>query len=93
MNYDSDSIVTLIDEDGVEKDFGFVDSIQLKGNTYIALTELEDDSDDEESELILLKVEKDSNGEDTLVSIDDDDEFDDVADAFEDLFAQDIEEQ
>jgi len=92
MNYDSDSIVTLIDEDGVEKDFGFVDSIQLNGNTYVALTELDSDSEDEESELILLRVEKDANGEDTLVSIDDDDEFDDVADAFEDLFAQDVEE-
>ena len=30
------------------------------------------------------------NGEESLVSIDDDDEFDDVADYFDDLFSEEI---
>ena len=30
------------------------------------------------------------NGEETLISIDDDDEFDDVADYFDDLFSEEI---
>ena len=33
-----------------------------------------------------MKVEVDENGEELLVTIDDDDEFDKVADAFEDQF-------
>ena len=34
--------------------------------------------------------EKDENGEYTLVSVDDDEEFDDVADKFDDMFSEEI---
>jgi uncharacterized protein YrzB (UPF0473 family) len=39
---------------------------------------------------VILRVEKDENGEDTLVTIDDDEEFDDVADQFDAMFSEEI---
>ena len=42
--------------------------------------------DSDEEEYVILKIETDENGDELLVTIDDDDEFDRVADAFEDTF-------
>ena len=39
---------------------------------------------------VILKLEKEENGEEFLVSVDDDDEFDDVADYFDDYLAEEI---
>ena len=41
----------------------------------------------EEDEYVVLKVEVDENGDETVVSVDDDDEFERIADMFDDLFA------
>ena len=54
--------------------------------TYYALIPGTDD-DKEATEYIVLRGEKDENGEDVLVSIDDDEEFDRIADIFDDEFA------
>ena len=58
--------------------------------TYYAMIPVEEnEKEDEFCEYVILKgvVE---NGEESLVSIDDDDEFDDVADYFDDLFSEEI---
>lgn len=71
--------VTLTDEDGVEKNFDIIGSMELDGNTYFALVDAESDED----EYIILKSVMDENDEEILITIDDDDEFDKVADAFD----------
>ena len=43
-----------------------------------------------EDEYVILKVEKDENGEEFLSTIEDDEEFDKAADAFEDEFMSEI---
>ncbi len=70
--------VTLTDEEGVERDFDIIGTMQIDGNDYFALVAV----DGNEDEYIILKaVEED--GEEVLITIDDDDEFDKVADAFD----------
>ena len=50
---------------------------------------LDGNGDGEQIEYTILKSEKDENGEDIFVTVDDDDEFDAVADIFEDeLFSE-----
>lgn len=71
-------VVTLTDEDGVESDFEVIGSLELDDNEYLALVPV----DSEEDEYIILKIMVE-NGEEILVTIDDDDEFDRVADAFD----------
>ena len=83
--FDSESF-TLTDEDGKEQQFEMIGSLEMDGNTYLALVPQEDN---ESEEYVILKEEEDENGEIVLVTIDDDDEFDRVADAFDDeLFGE-----
>ena len=71
--------VTLTDEDGVEKNFDIIGTLELDGNTYFALVDAESDED----EYIILKSVIDENDDEILITIDDYDEFDRVADAFD----------
>ena len=70
--------VTLTDEEGVERDFDIIGTLQMDGNDYFALVAVDGDED----EYIVLKAVEE-NGEEVLITIDDDDEFDKVADAFD----------
>ena len=76
-------IITLTDEEGNESQFALLGELELDGQIYLALIPADNDDADE---YVVLKVEVDENGEELLVTIDDDDEFDKVADAFEDQF-------
>ena len=79
-------VFTLTDEEGNESEFELLGELTLDDNTYLALIPL----DGEEDEYVILKVEVDENGDELLVTIDDDEEFDRVADTFEDTFMGDM---
>lgn len=70
----------LTDEDGKESEFELIGKAEIDGKTYIAMVPLEDN---EEGCYVVLRLDKDENGEDVCVSIDDDDEFDRVAAYFD----------
>jgi len=54
--------------------------------TYYALTELDENNNQISEEYVILRLEME-DGEEVLVSIDDDEEFDRVADFFDDQFS------
>ena len=81
-----EEVFTLTDEEGNESDFEFIGKIELGDNTYVALVPVDGD----EEEYVILKVDKDENGEEYLSTIEDDEEFDKAADAFEDEFMSEI---
>lgn len=85
----SNEFYTLTDEEGNELEFEMIGQCEYKGATYFAMIPADSAEDDEFCEYTILKsiVE---DGEEILVSIDDDEEFDDVADYFDDLFSQEI---
>lgn len=88
-NNDKD-IITLTDENDNEIEFEFVDSFEFENNVYYALIPLKDNKD---GEYVLLKLENPNiaEGEEAnLVTIDDDEEFDRVADYFEDTYLSEI---
>ncbi len=70
---------TLTDEDGNESRFELIGSVEMNDNVYYALV-----PEEESEEYVILKLTKDESGEDILITIEDDDEFDKVADFFED---------
>lgn len=76
-------IVTLVDEEGNEHDFAFVDSIEVDGQQYAILSPMEED--EESDEAIILKIGQDENGDDILYDIDDDEEWEKVADAWQEM--------
>jgi len=77
---------TLTDDEGNETQFELIGKCELEGVVYLALVP-EEDADSDEYEYVILKVETDENGEEILVTIEDDDEFDRVADIFDDEFS------
>ncbi|MCQ2433299.1 MAG: DUF1292 domain-containing protein, partial [Clostridia bacterium] len=58
-------------------------STEVDGVVYLALEPVNENPDEA---YVILKLVTDENGEEVLVTIDDDDEFDRVADLFEDEF-------
>lgn len=85
---------TLTDEDGNEIEFELIGSVEVKGVQYYAMIPADAADQAQEDggfcEYVILKMEKDENGEDSFVTIDDDDEFDDIADVFDDMFSEEI---
>ena len=86
---------TLTDEEGNEVEFELIGTTEYNGNLYYAMIPADaadkaQEADDGFCEYVILRAEKDENGEYTLVTVDDDDEFDDVADQFDDMFSEEI---
>ena len=83
-------ILTLTDEeDGTESKFELIETYQADdGSIYYALAPVNEDGSEAE-EYVILKVEEEENGDVSLCTIEDDDEFDAVADIFDDeLFSE-----
>ena len=99
-NFDNDmememevEVYTLTDEDGNESDFELLGRQDVDGQSYVALAPIETDEeseDEEEGSFIVLKVVEDENGEEVFETIEDDEEFDRIADIFEDELMQDM---
>ena len=89
-------VYTLTDEDGKESDFELIGRIDADGQSYVALAPIDFDSeldseneDEEDGGFVVLKVVEE-DGEEVFVTIDDDEEFDRIADIFEDELFQDM---
>ena len=86
---------TLTDEDGNEVVFELIGITEYKDNTYYAMipsdgAEKAQESEDGFCEYVILRVVANEDGSSDLVSVDDDEEFDDVADLFDDMFSEEI---
>lgn len=79
-------VFTLTDEEtGEELDFTLLARAEMDGNLYFAL----EPNDEESEEYVILRVTE--NGDDVILeSIEDDNEFDKVADYFDDLLFNEI---
>ena len=80
-------IYTLTDEDGNEAQFEEIATCEVDGILYRAMIPL-DDEETEEGAYVILKTVMDDEGEPLLMTIEDDEEFDRIADIFEDGFAE-----
>ena len=82
-DFGSDYLV-LEDEDGVEKEFEILDAVETDDARYVAVMPLPEDGQEEseDDEVYILRVETDENGDDLLVTIDDDAEMERVSEIF-----------
>lgn len=79
-----EGIIELTDEDGVTTQFEYLTTIEHEGGEYVVLMVLDDEeTDDEEGEVLILKIEQDpETKEDVYVSLDDDEVSQAVFDKF-----------
>ncbi len=82
----NENIISLEDENGQEQDFEHIDTLELDGETYVALVPVDES---EEGELIVLKIVGDEDGEEVLSSIDDDAEYNRVVEKFTERLSED----
>lgn len=80
------NFVTLTDDEGKDIELEYIDALEYNGTTYMAFFPVvEEDSEEEENEeeygLIILKSQME-NGEEFLVTIEDEEEIDKVYDLF-----------
>ena len=80
------NFVTLTDDEGNDIELEYVDALEHNGTTYMAFFPVvEEDSEDEQNEeeygLVILKSQME-NGEEFLVTIDDEEEIDKDYDLF-----------
>ena len=79
--------ITIVDDDGTEFELEVLDTMDYKGQTFVAFLPADMDEEDEDFGIIILKVTEE-NGEELLADVDDDQELNAVYDQFmEQLFA------
>ncbi|MGE5629282.1 MAG: DUF1292 domain-containing protein [Solirubrobacterales bacterium] len=78
--------IMLNDEDGNEIEFEVITKLDIEDKEYVIVTPKDDDTED----AIALRIEKDAEGNDVLVSVEDDEEFAMIEEAYETLFSEDV---
>lgn len=90
MDENMTNTVILTDEDGKEIEFEIIGQYEKDSNTYFAMIPVEDDKKETDIlEYVILKLAVE-DGEEFLITVDDDDECDKVAAYFDDLFTREI---
>jgi len=75
------NIIELVDENNVTVQFEHIMTLTYEDREYVVLKPLESD-DSEVDQVVILRVGTDENGEDVYLTIEDDQEEDEVYDAF-----------
>ena len=73
-------MITLIDEDDVEHEIAVEAFLDVDGNRYAVLVPQSEEFVDE---AVIMRFGEDENGEEVLFDIEDDEEWEKVADAYE----------
>lgn len=78
-------LMTIVDDEGNRHQFELLDAIETDDGRYVALLPVYDQPEEsvqDDGELVILEVVEE-NGEELLVTIENDDVFDDIAGIFE----------
>ena len=87
-----DNIIILNDEEGNEVKFEFLDLIELDNEEYVVLLPVTEEGEEEEGEVVILKVEDtdEDSDEESYVSIEDEDTLNKVFKIFKEKFKDDF---
>lgn len=77
--------IILTDDEGNDHEFLHLDTLEVEGSTYFVLMPISAEEDEEADEAIILKLGKDDEGNEMLLDIEDDEEWEKVADAWESM--------
>ncbi len=85
------AVLVLVDEDGVEHQFELLAELEIENENYRVLVPFQEEEEEEEDleefevEVVILKVVYDEEGNEFLSDIEDDAEWEMVADAWQEL--------
>ena len=78
--------ITLTDEEGNDVEFEVITKLEIEETEYFIVSPVDDDNED----AIALKVVKGEDGEEYFATVEDEEEFNMVNDAFETLYDEGI---
>ena len=83
-----DNIVTLNDEDGNEVKFEFLDLVELDDEEYVVLLPILEDGEEDEGEVVILKLEEtdEETEEESYVGVEDEEILNKVFQIFKEKF-------
>ena len=84
--------ITIVDDDGAEFELEVLDSMDYKGQTFLAFLPANMDEEDPDYGIIILRSVLDENGDELFESIDDDEELQDVYEHFARILFDDEDE-
>ncbi len=79
MDFEEDEVIVLTDDDGKEHEFNLIDTITVNDKEYAILQPAD------EEEAIILRFGVDDEGNEVLYDIEDDEEWERVADAWQEI--------
>ena len=88
LNEDLDNVIVLNDEEGNEANFEFLDLIEFEGEEYVVLLPMSDEGEEDEGEVVILKVEDtdDNSEEESYVSVEDENTLNEIFKIFKEKF-------
>ena len=84
--------ITIVDDDGAEFELEVLDTMDYKGQSFVAFLPANMDEEDPDYGIIILRSVFDENGDELFESIDDDEELQDVYERFMVLLYDDEDE-
>ena len=88
---EENNVLTFYDENNEEIELEIVDSFELSGKKYVALATPEDiENENDESEVFIMRIETEGEGEDVFTYIEDDDELDAAFEMFKDRCSEEF---
>lgn len=87
-----DNIVVLNDEEGNEVQFEFLDLVELDDEEYVVLLPVTEEGEEEEGEVVILKLEDtdEDSEEESYVSVEDEEILNKVFEIFKERFKDDF---
>ncbi len=83
---DESNIVVLNDENGNEIRFEFLDLIEYESEEYVVLLPVDEEGENDDGEVVILRLEDSDTDEESYVSVDDEGVLNAVFDIFKDKF-------
>lgn len=87
-----DNMIELVGDDGETVSFEHLATLEYEGESYLVLGAPDDGSDDEDSEVYILKIEQDDDGNDIYVDPDNDELSEKVFNRFLELLEETAED-
>ena len=75
-------IITIVDDDGAEFELEVLDTMDYKGQSFVAFLPANMDEEDPDYGIIILRCLFDENGDEIFESVDDEEELQDVYEHF-----------
>ncbi len=78
--------ILLNDEEGNEVEFDVLTKLDIEDKEYVIVAP----TGEEDIDAIALRIDKDADGNDILVTIEDDEEFEMISEAYEAIFSDEL---